>query len=87
MQATILFSGTVQGVGFRYTTLNYARDIELKGCVKNLSDGRVEICAQGSKRSIENLVKQLQKHFQGYVTGHQINFADIENQWTDFKIV
>ncbi|AJA90672.1 acylphosphatase (plasmid) [Borreliella chilensis] len=36
-------SGKVQGVGFRFFTEQIANNMELKGFVKNLNDGRVEI--------------------------------------------
>ena len=47
IQAHIFYSGTVQGIGFRYTVLDYARRLDLKGRVKNLPDGRVELLAEG----------------------------------------
>lgn len=43
----ILFSGRVQGVGFRWTTQGIAKNYDVTGYVKNLSDGRVELIAQG----------------------------------------
>jgi acylphosphatase len=39
----ILFSGRVQGVGFRYTTKRIAGGFDVTGWVKNLPDGRVEM--------------------------------------------
>jgi acylphosphatase len=44
----ILFSGRVQGVGFRYTTKQIASGFEVTGTVKNLPDGRVELQAMAS---------------------------------------
>lgn len=41
------FSGTVQGVGFRWTNQGCARDLHLTGWVKNLPDGTVEAEVQG----------------------------------------
>ena len=54
---TAHFSGTVQGVGFRYTTVNIARRFpDLGGYVKNLSDGRVELVAEGEGQSLNALL-------------------------------
>jgi len=40
VRAHIHFSGTVQGVGFRYTTVSIAKALSLTGWVKNLSNGK-----------------------------------------------
>lgn len=45
----IIFSGRVQGVGFRYTACYLARSLGLTGWVKNLWDGDVEMEVQGMK--------------------------------------
>jgi acylphosphatase len=39
----IIYSGRVQGVGFRYSTKQIASGYEVVGTVKNLPDGRVEL--------------------------------------------
>ena len=43
------FSGYVQGVGFRFTTVDIASDFpDITGYVRNLPDGRVELVAEGT---------------------------------------
>jgi acylphosphatase len=49
-------AGMVQGVFFRYTTKSEADRLGLKGWVRNLRDGRVEIVAEGEKAGVERLV-------------------------------
>jgi len=44
----VLYSGHVQGVGFRYTTQSIAPGFAVTGFVRNLADGRVELEAQGA---------------------------------------
>lgn len=51
--------GNVQGVGFRYFVHKKAKALLLKGYVKNLPDGSVEVCAYGEKTAIEKLEKEL----------------------------
>jgi acylphosphatase len=41
----VLYSGRVQGVGFRYTVKQIASGFDITGWVKNLPDGRVELQA------------------------------------------
>ncbi len=60
---TILFTGRVQGVGFRLTAVHLAHDLALSGTVRNLADGRVELIAQGSPRDINSLLSRLGEHF------------------------
>lgn len=54
-RATIFVSGRVQGVGFRWWTRSKALELGLSGFARNLSDGRVEVCAQGGRDTIVRL--------------------------------
>ena len=87
VQAHIFYSGTVQGVGFRYTTQRLASRLSLAGWVKNLSDGRVEIFAHGQKENIEQLCKDLDVEFQGHVSDKTIEFINAEGASGPFRIV
>ncbi|EIJ67143.1 acylphosphatase [Haemophilus parahaemolyticus HK385] len=44
--------GRVQGVGFRFFTLQQAGKLGLKGTVRNRIDGSVEVIAQGTEDQI-----------------------------------
>lgn len=55
----IIFTGRVQGVGFRYTAVHLARPLGLTGWVKNLRDSRVEMEVQGRSEAIERLLSGL----------------------------
>ena len=61
------FFGRVQGVGFRYTTAGLARDCGIRGYVRNLSDGSVELVAAGSAADLERLLARLSEHFAGSI--------------------
>lgn len=45
----VLYTGKVQGVGFRYTVKQIAAGYEVVGWVRNLADGRVELQATGEE--------------------------------------
>ena len=53
--------GVVQGVGFRYSTVNQARRLGLSGYARNMPDGTVEVVAEGRARDLATLLKWLQQ--------------------------
>ncbi|WP_303820149.1 acylphosphatase [Actinobacillus minor] len=53
--------GRVQGVGFRFFTLQEAKQIGVTGYVKNREDGSVAVVAQGSEAQIQQLRLWLSK--------------------------
>lgn len=55
--AQVLISGQVQGVGFRFSTVNEAKRNGVTGWVRNLPDGRVEAVFEGSKDAVENMIQ------------------------------
>lgn len=64
---TILFTGRVQGVGFRMTAVQLSAGLRLSGTVRNLPDGRVEMVVEGEPAEIDTLVERLREHFGGFI--------------------
>lgn len=54
-------TGLVQGVGYRYTTLRTARELGLRGWVRNVPDGSVETWAQGKGAVLDEFIRFLRK--------------------------
>lgn len=83
----ILVSGRVQGVYFRVFTQNKAKHFAIKGSVRNLPDGRVEIIAEAEHVMMEKFIKWCHK---GPVTARvdQVEIADLQSDevFTSFDI-
>ena len=57
----IVVKGRVQGVGFRFFTINIASKYNLTGSVRNMDNGMVEIEVQGEKNTIDNFISEIKK--------------------------
>jgi acylphosphatase len=56
VRCRVIVSGRVQGVYFRGTCRAIARELGVRGWVRNRSDGTVEVVAEGSRDSVGDLV-------------------------------
>jgi len=61
IQLRIIVSGKVQGVGYRYFSQMKAVQYGVKGWVKNLADGSVEVIARGENNQLEPFIADLRK--------------------------
>lgn len=86
-RARIIYSGTVQGVGFRYTVQRCAVSHGLRGWVRNCRDGSVEIQVEGPKETIGELCRDVEAYFQEYIQKKDIQFSSPEAAFRDFKII
>jgi acylphosphatase len=59
LHATV--AGRVQGVSYRYFVLEQAESLDLRGWVRNLWNGSVEVTAEGSRQKLELLLQGLRK--------------------------
>lgn len=57
----LIISGRVQGVGFRHFTYKTARELGIKGWVKNLQDGTVETVFTGSPENVNTMKERLKE--------------------------
>jgi acylphosphatase len=83
---TVHFSGTVQGVGFRYTTERVARRFAVTGYVRNLPDGRVEAVVEGAPAEIDLFLKTLDETMAGYIRGREVAEGPATGEFAGFRI-
>ncbi len=54
-------TGRVQGVGYRYFVIQAVRGLAISGWVRNMPQGSVEVCAEGSGDDLSALRAALEK--------------------------
>lgn len=67
LHATVYFSGHVQGVGFRYSTLQVAKEFEVAGYVQNQPDGRVLLETEGRAGVVDEFIAAVAERMHGHV--------------------
>ena len=78
--------GKVQGVWFRHSTMEKARQLGLTGKVENMSDGSVDIEAEGDEKKIQELIDWCQQGPE-HATVEDISFSEDEpKNYQDFSI-
>jgi acylphosphatase len=86
----ILVEGRVQRVGYRHYIYTKAKRLQLRGYVRNLDNGKVEILAIGEGTSISSLIKQAKKGpTLSWVYNVQVYAVeqDMSEHFNDFLIV
>lgn len=83
----VLYSGNVQGVGFRFTARRAASAIGgLTGWVSNLPDGRVELVAEGEQRKLTRLLESIKSGIGSYITGSDVQWSEPSGEFSKFDI-
>jgi acylphosphatase len=83
----IVVQGIVQGVGFRYFVYHQATKLALNGYVRNLSNGDVEIEAEGERSLLEIFLAEIKvgPRF-AHVKDLHIEWQTVGNTFTSFEV-
>jgi acylphosphatase len=82
-----LYSGHVQGVGFRYTVKTLTQGFVVTGMVRNLEDGRVELAAEGTKEELDAFLKAIRESEVGrFIRQEVTTWAEAIGEFRDFEI-
>jgi acylphosphatase len=82
----VTFQGHVQGVGFRYTTLEIAKGFSVTGFVRNEPNGSVFLTAEGERETLEQLLTAILDRMHDFVRAHHVAWSPATNHWTRFQI-
>ena len=83
----VLISGRVQGVGFRYFAVSIADKYDVKGFVRNIRGGRVEIVCQGEEEELQPFLDEIRKGPAfSVITGAVIEEIPENKRYNSFEI-
>ena len=84
----VIFSGRVQGVGFRYVTKQLARGFDVVGWIKNLKDGTVELQLMGEADEVEDFLNEIveESELASLIKEHQVWDIDSLQNCRGFRI-
>ena len=83
----VLYSGHVQGVGFRYTVKAIAPGFEIAGTVRNLPDGRVEIVAEGPAEELRAFQQAVRESGLGpLIQREEVLWGEASGEFRGFEI-
>ena len=83
----IIYSGQVQGVGFRYTVKSVATGFEVTGTVRNLRDGCVELIAEGAKEELESFRQAIRDSvLEHFIQDEKVTWSEPQHQFRGFEI-
>ena len=84
----VLYSGQVQGVGFRYTVRSVATGFNVTGIVRNLPDGGVELVAEGAKDELEAFRQAVRESgLDHFIRQEDVSWREAESEFRGFDIV
>ena len=82
-----IVEGRVQGVGFRYFVEEEAIRLDLKGWVRNLLDGNVEVTVEGSSEDLKKFLISLHRGPRSSVVNHiQVEWQPPTGEFSHFYI-
>ncbi|WP_186577734.1 acylphosphatase [Aquibacillus kalidii] len=84
----LFVSGRVQSVGFRAMTQQLASTLNIKGWVKNLSNGDVEVEAEGTTENLEKFIASIKQGPSRFIKVSNIDMTTYNDivGYTSFKI-
>jgi acylphosphatase len=84
----VLYSGNVQGVGFRYTVKQAASGYDVTGTVRNLADGRVELIVEGQMEELKAFREGIRDSgLEGLIKNEDVSWSEAKNEFRGFEIV
>jgi len=84
---TVRYEGRVQGVGFRYTAVSLAKELDLTGWVKNEFDGSVSLTVEGAEEPLMEFLQAIRRSNLGkYIASELVKRSPATGEFTGFGV-
>jgi len=82
----VIYTGHVQGVGFRATAAHVARHHAVTGYVRNLNDGRVELVAEGTADAVDRFLAAVGERMAAHIDAVDRQALPATGEFRDFVV-
>lgn len=86
IRKTVVYSGHVQGVGFRRSVARLAEAYEVRGWVKNLSDGRVQMVAEAVPSRLDRFLVDVDDVLDSHIDHADVSESTATSEFSRFTI-
>ena len=84
----VVYSGQVQGVGFRYTVKSVVTGFDVTGSIRNLAGGGVELIAEGAKDELEAFRQAIRESgLDHFIRQEEVSWHEASSEFSGFEIV
>ena len=84
----VVYSGHVQGVGFRYTVKSVATGFDVTGTIRNLPGGAVELIAEGAQAELEAFRQAIRESgLDHFIRDEDVSWVEPRGEFRGFEIV
>lgn len=84
----VVYSGRVQGVGFRWQVKQVSGDFVVTGFVRNLEDGTVELLVEGDSSEVRGMIEVVEKKLKDFwnskIEDERVGDSQFENFSIDY---
>jgi acylphosphatase len=82
----VYYTGRVQGVGFRATTVHIAQSYPVSGWVRNMADGRVQLWAEGRSDVVDAFLQAVGEYWRDYLRTEERHNQPVHGRLSGFTI-
>lgn len=82
----VVFKGSVQGVGFRFTAESIAKTFVVSGWVRNMHSGDVELVAEQEEDVLKEFLARLDEQFAGFIKDKEVVWGEASDEFKHFAI-
>jgi acylphosphatase len=86
VRCEVVFSGHVQGVGFRHTTCGVATNYDVTGYVMNQRDGTVHLVVEGLRPVVSTVIRAVRGRMGSYITDARESWGPATGEFTGFGV-